>query len=65
MKVRHPLWNHVYEQQPDGNVLITDLDSGTTGTYTPQGHLLAGELTQFDPQLLNWVGGKPLPGVSG
>jgi hypothetical protein len=61
MKVRHPLWNHEYEQQSDGTVRITDLDSGEVGIYDRSGHRLSGELTRFDPQLLDWVGGKPLP----
>ena len=65
MKVRHPLWNHEYEQQADGTVRIVDLDSGSVGVYDPRGHLLAGELTQVDPQLLDWVGGKPLPALGG
>ncbi|MGW4339829.1 hypothetical protein ACWEK5_44690 [Rhodococcus koreensis] len=60
MKVRHPLWNHEYEQQADGSVQIVDLDSGSVGAYDRYGHRLGGEVTLYDPQLLDWVGGKPL-----
>jgi hypothetical protein len=60
MKVKHPLWNHEYEQQPDGSVRIVDLDSGKEGIYDRCGHRIAGALTRYDPQLLDWVGGRPL-----
>ncbi len=42
MKVRHPLWNHEYEQQADGTVRIVDLDSGETGVYDRRGHRIFG-----------------------
>lgn len=61
MKVKHPLWNHEYEQQPDGLVRVEDLDTGQVGYFDRQGHPVRGELTYADLQLLDWVGGRPLP----
>jgi hypothetical protein len=61
MKVRHPLFNQLFEQQPDGLVRVEDLDSGQVGYFDQHGRAVRGELTYADPQLLDWVGGRPLP----
>jgi hypothetical protein len=61
MKVRHPLYNQLFEQMPDGLVHVEDLDTGQDGYFDRFGHAIRGELKYADPQLLGWVGGKPLP----
>ncbi|TNC29231.1 transposase [Amycolatopsis alkalitolerans] len=61
MQVRHPLYNQVFEQQPDGLVRVEDLDAGTIGYFDRRGHHIRGDLTWADPQLIDWVGGRPLP----
>ena len=61
MKVRHPLFNQLFEQMPDGQVRVEDLDTGQVGFFDRFGKAISGELTYADPQLLGWVGGRPLP----
>jgi hypothetical protein len=61
MKVRHPLVNQLFEQMPDGQVRVEDLDTGQVGFFDRFGKAISGELTYADPQLLGWVGGRPLP----
>jgi hypothetical protein len=61
MKVRHPLKNQLFEQMPDGQVRVEDLDTGQVGFFDRFGKPISGELTYADPQLLGWVGGRPLP----
>jgi hypothetical protein len=60
MKVRHPLYNQLFEQMPDGQVRVEDLDTGQVGFFDRFGKAISGELTYADPQLLGWVGGRPL-----
>lgn len=60
MIVKHPLVNQEFEQQPDGLVKVTDLDTGKVGLFDRRGHHVSGDLTMADPQLLDWVGGRPL-----
>lgn len=64
MIVKHPLWNQSYEQQPDGLVLVTDLDTGQTGYFDRRGRSVRGTLRRTDPQLLDWIGGRPLDAAS-
>jgi hypothetical protein len=59
MKVRHPLYNQVFEKQPDGLVRVEDLDSGQVGYFERHGRVVKGALKYADPQLLDWVGGRP------
>jgi hypothetical protein len=61
MKISHPLYNQVFEQTPDGLVRVEDLDTGQVGYFDRHGHAIRGELKYADPQLLSWVGGRPLP----
>jgi hypothetical protein len=61
VKVRHPLVNQLFEQQPDGLVKVEDLDTGEVGWFQRKGRWVRGDLTYADPQLLDWVGGRPLP----
>jgi hypothetical protein len=61
MKVRHPLYNQLFEQLPNGEVRVEDLDTGEVGFFDRFGRPLRGELKYADPQLIGWVGGKPLP----
>ncbi|WP_067674446.1 hypothetical protein [Nocardia miyunensis] len=61
MQVRHPLYNQLFEQQPDGLVRVEDLDQRKVGYFDRHGRHVRGELTWADPQLIDWVGGRPLP----
>ena len=60
MIVKHPLLNQDFEQQPDGLVKVSDFDSGKVGYFERHGQFVRGDLTYADPQLLDWVGGRPL-----
>ncbi len=60
MIVNHPLFNQEFEQQPDGLVRVTDKNTGKQGWFDKDGHPVRGELTWADPQLLDWVGGRPI-----
>ena len=59
--VRHPLNGDVYEHLGDGVVLLTN-SNGQTGRFTADAKWLEGELTDANPHLCNWVGGKQLEG---
>lgn len=56
----HALSRATYDVLDDGNVLVTAKD-GTTGTFTPDGEWLEGELRQCDPHLAGWLAGPQLP----
>ncbi len=57
--VRHPLTGDVYQHAGNGEVTVTTRD-GKTGTFTADAKWLTGELTDANPHLCNWVGGKQL-----
>lgn len=61
MQVRHPLFNHSFEQQADELIRVEDLDTGKVGYFDRHGRHVRGELTFADPQLIRWIGGRPLP----
>ena len=51
----HPFSKALYEQDGNGNILVTHL--GTNGTFSIKGKYISGELRECDPQLCGWVGG--------
>ncbi len=51
----HPFSGALYEQDGEGNILVTDGDR--SGTFTRRGVWISGELRECDPQLCGWVGG--------
>ena len=51
----HPFTGALYEQDGEGNILVTDGDR--SGTFTILGRWISGELRECDPQLCGWVGG--------
>ncbi len=53
--IRHPFTNALYEQDGQGNILVTDGDQ--TGLFGINGRWISGELRECDPQLCGWVGG--------
>lgn len=53
--MRHPFTRALYEQDGEGNVLVT-LD-GRQGRFRPDGTWIEGEIFEADPQLCGWVGG--------
>ena len=57
---RHALSGAIYEVQDNGNVEVTDRD-GRTGTFTPAGVWIEGDLRQADPHLCGWLAGPQLP----
>jgi hypothetical protein len=59
-KVQHPLNGWVYEALEDGTVQVTT-PKGVTGNFTEDAGWLSGELTDANPHLCLWVGGKQLP----
>ena len=54
----HPFSGALYEQDGEGNVLVTDGER--TGTFTTRGRWLSGEIRECDPQLCGWVGGPQI-----
>lgn len=54
----HPFSKALYEQDGNGNVLVT-LD-GKHGLFTRRGVWLEGEIFEADPQLCNWIGGPKM-----
>jgi len=52
---RHPFTHALYEQDGNGNVLVTDGDRW--GRFTGEGRWLEGELRECDPQLCGWISG--------
>ena len=54
--LKHPFDRSLYEQDGQGNVLVTRPD-GVWGRFTTDGRWLEGELRECDPQLCGWVGG--------
>jgi hypothetical protein len=58
-KVKHPVKNQTFELLDDGTVLVEDLDAKTSGTFLRSGKKVSGDLGFADPQMLNWIGGRP------
>jgi hypothetical protein len=58
MGIVHPFSGALYEQDGEGNVLVTDGDR--RGTFTRKGVWISGELRECDPQLCGWVGGPQI-----
>ncbi len=52
----HPFSQALYEQDGEGNVLVTTKD-GAVGRYRRDGSWIDGQLLDVDPQLCGWVGG--------
>ena len=55
--IRHPFGGALYEQDGNGNILVTLADGSSSGTFTTEGKHLSGELRECDPQMCGWVGG--------
>ncbi len=53
--IRHPFTQALYEQDGEGNIIVTDGDR--TGRFTSEGEWIDGELRECDPQLCGWVAG--------
>lgn len=62
--VRHPLNGDVYEHLGDGIVQVTT-KKGVTGKFTVDAKWMEGELTDANPHLCNWVGGRQLENPAG
>ncbi|MGE0621512.1 MAG: SRPBCC family protein [Pseudomonadales bacterium] len=60
-RLRHALTGHVYELGSDGLVHVTNRQ-GEVSRFKDDGTWVDGPLTQPDPNMCNWVGGKQLPG---
>ena len=57
--IRHPFSQALYEQDGEGNILVTDGER--SGLFTSKGRWLSGDLHECDPQLCNWVAGPMAP----
>lgn len=60
-KYRHPMSGHVYARQKEGFVTVTDAN-GDESVFTDQGEWVEGPITQADPHLCVWLGGKQIEG---
>jgi hypothetical protein len=54
----HPFTKALYEQDGEGHVRVTDGDR--VGVFGADGHWIAGDLRECDPQLCGWVGGPQI-----
>ena len=59
--LRHPLNGWTYEDLGDEVVRVTT-PKGETGKFTVNAEWIEGELTDANPHLCLWVGGRQLPG---
>jgi len=55
--IKHPFGGALYEQDGNGNILVTLADGSKSGTFDINGRHVAGELRECDPQMCGWVGG--------
>ena len=53
--LRHPFSGATYEQDGQGNVLVTLKDR--TGLFRRNGSWIEGDLRDADPQLCGWIAG--------
>ncbi len=60
---RHALTGHVYEQCDDGLVHVTN-HKGEVSKFKADGTWIEGPMTHADTNMLNWIGGKQLPGAN-
>ena len=56
--IRHPFTQAVYEQDGNGNILVTDGER--SGLFQRNGSWLSGTLRECDAQLCGWVGGPQI-----
>ena len=56
---KHPLSGSIYEDLGDGRVRVTKREA--TGVFDSWGRWIEGDVTQADPHMLQWVGGRDLP----
>jgi hypothetical protein len=52
---RHPFSQHMYEQDGNGNVLVSDGDR--SGLFRADGSWISGEIFEADPQMCGWIAG--------
>ncbi len=60
---RHALTGHVYELGDDGLVHVTN-HKGEVSRFKDDGTWVDGPMTQVDPNMCNWIGGKQLPNAN-
>ena len=58
--IKHPFSGALYEQDGNGNILVTLADGSRSGTFAIDGRHISGELRECDPQLCGWVGGPQM-----
>lgn len=63
-RLRHPLNGWLYEDLGDGVVKVTT-PKGVTGKFSAAAEWIQGELTDANPHLCLWVGGRQLPNAGG
>jgi len=63
-RLRHALTGHVYELGDDGLVHVTNRN-GEVSRFKDDGTWIDGPLTQPDPNMCNWIGGRQLPDTEG
>lgn len=61
-RLRHALTGHIYARGDDGLVHVTN-GRGQVSRFKDDGTWVDGPLTQPDPNMCNWIGGRQLPGA--
>ena len=61
-RLRHALTGHIYEAGDDGLVHVTN-GRGEVSKFKEDATWVEGPLTQPDPNMCNWIGGRQLPGA--
>tara|TARA_B100000686_G_C16369324_1_gene751749 strand:+ start:345 stop:569 length:225 start_codon:yes stop_codon:yes gene_type:complete len=64
MRIKHAYTGLVYETTEDGNVTVTDPESGKSGLFTPDREWISGDIKTGDWHLIGHVGGKTAQGAS-
>jgi nitrite reductase/ring-hydroxylating ferredoxin subunit len=63
-RLKHPMSGLVYERIAEDVVEVTDA-KGQASRFAQDGSWISGPMTQADPHMCNWIGGRQLPGAEG
>ncbi|MCP5181723.1 MAG: aromatic ring-hydroxylating dioxygenase subunit alpha [Pseudomonadales bacterium] len=62
-RLRHALTGHLYEMHTEDDTVHVTNARGEVSRFTTEGVYVDGPMTHADPNMINWVGGRQLPGT--